>query len=81
MKTNTSHRKESKKAPKGVAFTTPAGTVICFPDAQDKPTYIVGKEGKTRLHGSVKRTVLALIKELVAEKCKIKAGQIKLGLN
>jgi len=79
VKTNTSHKSEKK--PKGIAFPTPAGTVICFPDEQNKPTYIVGKEGKTRLHGSVKRTVLALIKELVAEKCKIKAGQIKLGLN
>lgn len=77
MKTNTSHPKSAK--PQGLVFATPCGNVIFFPTHAEKATYIVGKEGKTRLHGSVKRTVLSLCFALQAEKGR--RGQVKFGNN
>jgi hypothetical protein len=80
VKTNTKFRKDKgSKAPKGMVFTTPAGNVLFFPDEKDKPTFIVGKDGQARLHGSVKRTVLSLCFALQAEKGR--RGQVKFGNN
>lgn len=79
MKTNTSHRKPKSAKPQGLVFATPSGNVIYFPNEKNQPTFIAGKNGQARLHGSVKRTVLSLCFALQEEKRR--RGQVKLGLN